>query len=297
MAKKRKTKKRVSPKAAESSKSSSALVDYSLSVVLILLGIFILIGGFNTGGSLPVGLFHGGYWTLGWAAYGLPIALIYAGIYKFKAETHKLPTEKLISMVVALAFLSCLLYTSFATKTAANALVGGHGGNFGKLIGAAFLNVLDKLPASLLFAVASLMAIFFAFGISPNVIISFFKLFKAKDKEEENDLAALKSRAEQNFKLNEGVPVEHHNGEVSATPSARLSSFKNSAQKLTESSGQVALTTTSDPDWKYPSLDLLNQKQDKADAGDVNNNARAIHDTFANFKIEVEMEGANIGPR
>jgi S-DNA-T family DNA segregation ATPase FtsK/SpoIIIE len=42
---------------------------------------------------------------------------------------------------------------------------------------------------------------------------------------------------------------------------------------------------------------LLNQKQDKADAGDVNTNAQIIHDTFENFNIEVEMEGANIGPR
>jgi len=52
-----------------------------------------------------------------------------------------------------------------------------------------------------------------------------------------------------------------------------------------------------DQTWQFPSLSLLSQKQDKADAGDVNANAQAIHDTFANFNIEVEMEGANIGPR
>src|SRR6185503_262840 len=58
-----------------------------------------------------------------------------------------------------------------------------------------------------------------------------------------------------------------------------------------------ALTTASDPDWQFPSIDLLSQKQDKADAGDVNGNAQIIHDTFANFNIDVEMEGANIGPK
>jgi S-DNA-T family DNA segregation ATPase FtsK/SpoIIIE len=57
------------------------------------------------------------------------------------------------------------------------------------------------------------------------------------------------------------------------------------------------LTAASDPNWQYPALTLLNQKQDKADAGDVNGNAKTIHDTFSNFNIEVEMEGANIGPR
>ena len=41
----------------------------------------------------------------------------------------------------------------------------------------------------------------------------------------------------------------------------------------------------------------MTQKQDKADAGDVEENARAIGETFQNFNIDVDMEGANIGPR
>src|SRR6185436_1128641 len=32
-------------------------------------------------------------------------------------------------------------------------------------------------------------------------------------------------------------------------------------------------------------------------AGDVNGNAQTIKETFENFNIDVEMEGANIGPR
>src|SRR5262249_36489203 len=102
----------------------------------------------------------------------------------------------------------------------------------------------------------------------------------------------LKARAQPGFQLNEGVPVEHHGNEP-----ARLGSLKNSAQKLAADQNHSALTTASDPDWQFPNVNLLNQKQDKADAGDVNANAKTIHDTFENFNIEVEMEGANIGPR
>lgn len=296
MAKKRKTKKRSTPK-DEKTTNSSALVGYSISVALVLIALFILIGGFGSGGSLPLSLFHGSYWTLGWAAYALPIELVYIGVYKFVTEDHKIPIDKLISIVVALIFFSTLLYTAFASKDSAGVLVGGHGGNLGKLIGAAFLNILDRVPASILFAVATLTTIFFASGLPSSTIVSAIKkLFKPKEKEEENDLAALKAKAEQGFKLNEGVPVEHHDGQKPVAAN-RLSSFRNSAQKLTEAENHEALTTTSDPEWKYPSINLLNQKQDKADAGDVNSNARIIHDTFANFKIEVEMEGANIGPR
>ncbi len=296
MANKRKTKKSVRSKAEENISRNTAAVGYSVGVGLFLIALFVIIGGFGSGGSLPIGLFHGGYWTFGWAAYFLPLALIYVGVYKFASEEHKIPADKLISALVALVFISCLFYSVFVNKTAAGILTGGHGGNLGKLIGAAVLNILDKIPASILFAVISLMAIFYALGISPNSLIALFKRLRKTD-DENNDLAAFKAKMDPNFKLNEGVPVIHHHEQNSPVMAPRLSSFKNSAQKLTEADNREALITTSDPDWKFPSIDLLNQKQDKADAGDVNNNARIIHDTFANFKIEVEMEGANIGPR
>jgi S-DNA-T family DNA segregation ATPase FtsK/SpoIIIE len=44
-------------------------------------------------------------------------------------------------------------------------------------------------------------------------------------------------------------------------------------------------------------LDLLEKKQLPADAGDVNQNAQIIKDTLGEFGIDVEMEGANIGPK
>ncbi len=299
MAKKRKTKKRTNSKVEESN-NKSAFFDYSISVGLILVGLFVLIGGFGTGGTLPVGLFHGGYWSIGWAAYALPIVLIYLGAFKFATEKHKLPIEKIVTSILALVFFSVLLYTIFVSKNSVGILVGGHGGNLGKFIGSAFLNILDNIPASILFGVAALLSFFFAFGVAPSSILSLLKLLKRpeKDKEEINDLAVLKARAgADGFKLNEGVPVEHYDEQKTVKAAPRLSSFKNSAQKMTDVNNQEALTTTSDPDWKYPSVGLLNQKQDKADAGDVNANAKTIHDTFSNFKIEVEMEGANIGPR
>jgi S-DNA-T family DNA segregation ATPase FtsK/SpoIIIE len=59
----------------------------------------------------------------------------------------------------------------------------------------------------------------------------------------------------------------------------------------------AALTTASDPDWQFPPLNLLNDKQDKADAGNIQNNAEIIKETFAQFNLDVELEGANVGPR
>ena len=53
----------------------------------------------------------------------------------------------------------------------------------------------------------------------------------------------------------------------------------------------------SDPNWQFPSLDLLEKSQSPADVGDIKQNASIIQDTLHEFNIDVEMEGANIGPK
>jgi S-DNA-T family DNA segregation ATPase FtsK/SpoIIIE len=261
------------------------------AVVLVVVALFLLLGGFGTGGSLPKDLFHGAYWTLGWAAYLTPIALVYCGVYKFINEDNRIPLAKLVSMIGVLLFISSWFFTSFAHRLMSGFYVGGHGGAAGKVIGSGVLNVLDKFPASLVFFIFAVASAFFAFGISPKSLAKLGELFNKEEAEEDTDLAALKQKS--NFQLNEGVPVEHHG---TASP-ARLANLKNTAQKLSANENHEALTIASDPDWKFPGLDLLDQKQDKADAGDVEGNAKAIRETFENFNIEVEMEGANVGPR
>jgi S-DNA-T family DNA segregation ATPase FtsK/SpoIIIE len=293
-----KKKKTTRKKKVEEAAERSPFWAYSAAILLMLVAVFLLLGGFGTGGSLPVGLFHGAYWAFGWAAYITPVALIYWGIYKFKAEDHRIPLDKLFGMLAVLIFASAWAYTAFASKDTLDEWTGGHGGAVGELVGKAVLTALDKLPASLLFFVFTVLAGFFAFGISPKVLLSLGNVFK-RGEGDDDGLEALKAKAaaeQPGFKLNEGVPVVHHNTNAEPAP-ARLSTLKNTAQKLSGSENHEALTTASDPNWQFPSIDLLNQKQDKADAGDVNGNAQLIHDTFANFNIDVEMEGANIGPR
>src|SRR5688500_4036770 len=145
-----------------------------------------------------------------------------------------------------------------------------------------------------MFLVFLTLSVFFAFGISLTILKSIGKLFTRRQSND-TDLHELKAHAEASgFKLNEGVPVEHGQQK---DKSARFSSLKNTAEKLAPTQNHEALTTASDPNWQFPSVNLLDQKQDKADAGDVNANAQTIRDTFANFSIDVEMEGANVGPR
>lgn len=290
MAKKKQTRRK---KVAEETIERPAFWPMAAGVLMVVLALLILLGGFDTGGPLPKALFHAGYWLFGIAAYLLPLAFVYWGATTFTSEDHRIGKGKWLGMTALLAFAAAFLFTTFATAQPAGGYEGGHGGNVGHLLGSALLSALDRMPASLTFAVLLMLAVFFAFGISPKVLLHFGKLF-SPSKKGDTDLADLQARVEGNgFKLNEGVPVEHHG----RREAPRLGSLKNSAQKLAPQENHQALTTASDPDWKFPSVDLLDQRQDKADAGDVNANAKTIHDTFENFNIEVEVEGANVGPR
>lgn len=258
------------------------------AIVLFVVALLLLLGGFNTGGTLPRDLFHVAYWMFGWGGYLTPLVLAFWGIHKLSHEDRHVPFYKAISIAVVLLFASSWLFTTFASNTSGT-YTGGHGGQIGAVIGKGVLALLDKLPASIIFAALTIVAFFFAFGISVNGLLGIFK----GSAEEDGELSELKARAENSgFKLNEGVPVEHH-----ALSANRLNNLKNTAQKMTPAEDHEALTTASDPNWQFPNVDLLNQKQDKADAGNVEGNAKIIHDTFANFNIDVEMEGANIGPR
>jgi len=295
MAKKKKTTKKKKP-TVDTVVERSPFWALSGAVLMMVLAVFLLIGGFGTGGPLPVDLFKGAYWGFGWAAYLTPVALMYWGIFKFNAEDRRIPLAKLTGMIAFLVFAAGWADIVFAERKPSGVWLAGHGGSFGHTIGSGLLIVLDKVPAGFLLIILTLLAGCFAFGVSLKIFAKLANLFKKREREDgEGDLASLKAKAAEqpSFKLNEGVPVMHHN----PTDQKPLTSLKNTAQKLGASENHEALTTASDPDWQFPSMDLLNQKQDKADAGDVNANAQIIHDTFENFNIEVEMEGANIGPR
>lgn len=302
MAKKKKQTKKKAPEPVMS--EPSPVWGYVLAVVCVLTALFMFLGGFNAGGSLPKGLFDGATWVFGWAAWLVPISLLYWGYYKFANDDHRVPRGRVFSMYMFLMLSAAWFYTAFSKSAlssgGASQTTGGDGGRIGDAVGGAMLGALDKVPASLLFFAFGLLTFFFAFGISPRVVLGVGKLFKRSPlAEPEGELASLKAKAaDSGFQLNEGVPVVKHT-DSAPTPKDQVhrTSFKNVGTKLTVSENHEALTTASDPDWQLPSVDLLDQRQDKADAGNVEGNARLIKETFANFSINVEMEGANIGPR
>lgn len=265
------------------------------AVILMIVALLLILGGFGAGGLLPTGMFHGAYWAFGWAGYILPLVLIYWGVYKFKTEDRRIPRPKLISVVALMIFAASWFCVTFANKVG-NVTSGGHGGHVGSFIGGGSLAFLTQIPAAVIFFALAVLSVFFALAISPKAILKLISLFRSDDDGGDTSLGDLKAASEvSNFELKEGVPVEREESKEAAAP--RLASLRNTAKNLATEEDHEALTAISDPDYKFPPLSLLDQKQDRANAGDVEGNAETIKNTYAHFKIHVEMEGANVGPR
>jgi S-DNA-T family DNA segregation ATPase FtsK/SpoIIIE len=286
-----KKKKRNAAKKKTEPKKNSGFWHSLFAVTLIIAGVVLIFGAFISA-PVPHGFWHGVWWAFGAGTVLVPFILMYLGILKFVSDDHRIPFPNLFGAVSLLVFFASFMHTSFAQTAADGTYSGGHGGTVGQAVGNILLGAMGKFLASLVFFLLSVFAVIFTFGIEPKALLNLFDLFKREPGEEgeEEDLASLKKKMAPGFQLNEGVPVEHH------TP-ARLASLRNTAQKMAPEQEHAALTTASDPDWKFPPLNLLSEKQDKADAGNVTANAEIIKDTFANFNIDVEVEGANVGPR
>ncbi len=271
-----------SKKNDEKAKKNGAFWRSIAAVTLIILGVVLGFGAF-VNAPIPQDLWNGFWWAFGAATVIAPLVLIYLGAIKFINEEQRIPIANLVGSVAFITFLSSWMYAAFLPSM--------HGGHVGKAVGDVLVNALGQFLASLIFFLLVVFAFLFTFGIDPRSLVKISNLFKREPGEEgEEDLSSLKKKMAPDFQLNEGVPVEHN--------SQRMAGLRASAEKVAPAAAtQAALTTHRDPDWEFPSLELLSAKQDKADAGDVKGNAQIIKDTYSNFGIDVDIEGANVGPR
>ncbi len=297
---KKKSSKKGSKKATKSKKEAApeaaGLPDgfwRQVSIILvILMAILMLFGAFGTGGSISVQLFDWARWLVGWFAYFLPFILIIGAVRKYRSEEGRLPTSMLFGAFVLVAACAGFLHLFVSGDSLEAADDGTGGGIIGHITSDAILTVLNKVTGGIVLVVLALIALHFLLKMPLNRLMRVFKIEQRKkaQKTEEEAGAPQESKkkdAAPEFKLNEGVPIQK----------SRMTNLKNTAEKLSSTEQHEALTATDDPDWKAPTTEMLSKKQSGADAGDVEGNAQIIKDVLADFKIDVEMTGANIGPR
>lgn len=300
---KRKTKRSTAKKrAAKKNVPEHVLPDgfwqQASAVALIALSLLMVVAWFGVGGPILEWLQMAFITTLGLATYAVPFVATYVAIEIFRSEDNRLPFVMKFASVLGIVWLSGLFGLMHASDGTSR------GGFVGDTLNSGTLSLVDSGVAAFLYTLFIIITILFILRVSPMTIFEVLKKLVATGprEEQESNSAIMKKAASVNtkssdigeLKLNAGVPTMEAEDEPKKP---RLSSLKGSVAQDKVAEEQAALVAVSDPNWEAPSLDLLEKKQQPADPGDVQHNAQTIKDTLHEFNIDVEMEGANIGPK
>lgn len=270
---------------------------------MIVLALLLVVAMFAAGGPVLAWLLGVGKTLVGWSIYLVPVLFIYIAIMIFRAEQNRLAVAVQIASWLFIIWAAGFLQL-FVTHPLQYVNDGSGGGMVGWATDQAMLAMVSANIAGFVYVILAFITGLFILRLTPMAIFMALKNLFAREAPNENQNAIIAAKANGiaitdkgrspigELKLNEGVAV--------VSPSdkgGRLSSLRDSIKPDKAAEEQAALTTSSDPDWRPPSVELLEKKQSPADAGDVKHNAQIIHDTLAEFNIEVDMEGANIGPK
>ena len=271
------------------------------AIFMIIVALIIGLGLFEVGGVLPKGLAGSLRWLIGWTAYVLPFILVWQAVQIFRRDDNRLPGVIWIATIFFLVFFAGLFQLMLEDPTSqSESFAGDGGGIFGWMVARGFLQILNVPISALILVVLVLVLSMYVLSIKPktvfDAVVGFFQREDAAVENNNVKVAKTVAKAEESavhepvkLKLNKGVEtVDLDNHHEDTEPREKTK------PKVEE---KAALTMASDPDWEFPALDLLAKKQRPADPGDVEHNAEIIHDTLADFNINVEMEGANIGPK
>ncbi len=292
------TKKSKNARNSKSAKIEAKQAEYELpggfwhqmfAVFMIALALFFVITWFGHGGSFLNTVHEGILKGLGLATYFIPMLLVYLAVKIFRSDTNR------IAFPVYLASIFILLWLSGIGA------IWNNGGIVGDWLNGIMLKALDQGFVIVIYILLIFVTSLFLLQLSP---LAFFRNAKsmARPKQKSVSKEAEEPKGQLEIKVNSGISDDkpekkpERGGFLRKRTKASLE--VNAPVREKEAPKEpTALIAVSDPDWKMPSTDLLTKKHSPADAGNIQQNAIIIKDTFAEFGIDVEMKGANIGPR
>ena len=252
------------------------------AILMIALSLFFVITWFGQGGTVLNEIHKFILKGLGFATFFIPALLVYLAVKIFRADDNRVAVPVYVASVLMIFWLSGI------------AAIWKNGGLVGNWLNSLFTNVLSPGVVIFIYLILIFITALFILQLSP---VTFFKgtknLTKHNKSESTDDSKKNKKLGQLEIKVNSGLgPIE------TTEPSKPLRRANAKvAQKPEPAKEPTALVAVSDPDWKMPTTDLLEKKQSPADAGNIQQNAYIIKSTLAEFGIDVEMEGANVGPR
>ena len=262
-----------------------------VAVVLLVLAVVMIFAWLGDGGPILNAGTAGLMWLIGYAEYLVPVLLVWLAVKIFRSEDNRLPVVMWIAsglMVIWMAGLVGLPTIGAAEPT-------------GGLVGEWLNDIMTQIvaPGVAVFIYIVLMFVTGIFILQTNPLTVFRaigRLFHIREKEDkQNERVAAKAEGRHS---DEGLEIAVNSGvAIDEAPVTKPVKGKVTAAKAAEAEPERALVAVNDPNWKMPSLDLLEKKQSPANPGNIQQNAQLIKETLAEFGIDVEMEGANVGPR
>ena len=258
-----------------------------VAVLMIAVALFCVITWFGHGGSALKAVHEFFESGLGIATYLIPALLVYLAVKIFRSENNRVAVPVYIASILMIVWIAGM------------GAIWNNGGHVGNWLNDIMTKALDQSFVIVIYIVLAFITAAFILQLSP---ITFFKGTKnlittGKKGEETEDSKKGRKFGHLEIKVNSGVSTTDQ-ANAKATPAGKLLHKVPTKVPAQEAPKEpTALVAVDDPDWKMPSTDLLEKKQSPADAGNIQQNAYVIKSTLAEFGIDVEMEGANVGPR
>ena len=265
-----------------------------MAFLMIVVAILLVVSWLGSGG---IALQTVDEWLMkifGYTKYLFPVILTYLAVLIFRAPDNRLdPSVWVASILITFWFCGVFGVPSYGTENPT-------GGVIGESMNNVVVKNLDQPVSILIYIVLIIITALFMYAETPAALFrkigSMFKTKEKEDVENANVIRRTKSEAVEkdgmrNFKVNSNVDIVDEKKEKKGL----LVKNSDKVEKAVEE--PTALISVSDPNWKMPPMDLLNKKHSPADPGDTRSNAETIKDTLEQFGIDVEVEGANVGPR
>ena len=250
------------------------------AIIMMALALFFVITWFGQGGTVLNTIHQFILSGFGFATYFIPALLVYLAVKILRADDNRVAVPVYVASLLMIIWLAGI------------AAIWKNGGIIGNWLNSLMLNVLSQGVVIFIYIVLIFITALFILQLSPITLFKGTKNFTQHNKANAKNSESKKDKklGQLEIKVNSGV------GTLESAPAAKSPKTPTKAGpvKATEEKALVAVT---DPDWKMPSANLLTKKQSPADAGNIQQNAFIIKNTFAEFGIDVEMEGANVGPR
>ncbi len=301
-----------------------------VAILLALVAVFLVLTWMGDGGDLLNSVDGFLNSAIGNAKYLVPVLLIWMAWKIFRTENNRL------APVVWIASILMIFWAAGAFGLSSVGQENPNGGVVGEWLNQFMVQILNPSAAIIIYIILIFVTAAFILQMNPvQMVQKVGDLFRTTEKEEapakrekvEKQVAVKGARkaagagatgasgADVEIQVNEGVEEEA----PKLKPQPKFSMFAKLGRKkdkgaeevaepvemATEAAGAAvavgnserALVAMTDVNWKLPPVSLLEKKQAAADSGDVQQTAKIIKNTLSEFGIDVEMEGANVGPR